>query len=254
VRGALVRGAAALAAVLALVRPAAAAEPVVVFAASSLTNVLQAAADAYERETGVHVLINVGASNSQARQIVQGAPADVFCSADEEQMDVVERAGFVAAGTRVALAANRLVIVVPSTSSVRAIANARELLEAAFQQIAIGDPAAVPVGVYTKAYLTRVGLWEALRPKLVPTVNVRAALAAVDTGNADAAFVYATDAPIARHAIVAYRVPPDQAPPIRYPGAVVTGGANRVGGAAFLDYLKSAKGAAFFRRFGFAAP
>jgi molybdate transport system substrate-binding protein len=244
----------ALALVLALAWPVRAADSVVVFAASSLTNVLQAAADAYERQTGVHVLINVGASNSQARQIVQGAPADVFCSADEEQMNVVERAGLVVPGTPAPLASNRLVIVVPSTSPVRAIAVPRELLDPAFHQIAIGDPAAVPVGVYTKAYLTRVGLWNALQPKLVPTVNVRAALAAVETGNADAAFVYATDAPIARHAIVAYRVPPSDAPPIRYPGAVVTGGANRAGGAAFLAYLESAKGAAIFRQFGFAAP
>lgn len=246
---------AAAAALLALAgapHPAAAAAPVVVFAASSLTNVLQAAAAAFERQTGVRVLVNVGASNSQARQIVRGAPADVFCSANEAQMDLVERAGLTVAGSRVTLASNRLVVIVPKARA-RALDRPDELLDPRFARIAVGDPSAVPVGVYAKAYLERVGLWERLEPRLVPTVNVRAALAAVDTGNADAAFVYATDALLARAAAVAYQVPAGLAPPIRYPGAVTTGGANRAGGRGFLAFLRGAGGRAIFARFGFAA-
>ncbi|MGE5244707.1 MAG: molybdate ABC transporter substrate-binding protein [Betaproteobacteria bacterium] len=233
-------------------RPAAAAEPVVVFAASSLTNVLQEAATAFEQQTGVRVLVNVGASNSQARQIVQGAPADVFCSADDPQMDVVEHAGLVAPGSRVVLTSNRLVVIVPFARA-RTLQGPEQLLDARFARIAVGDPAAVPVGVYTKAYLERAGLWDRLAPRLVPTVNVRAALAAVDTGNADAAFVYATDARLARRAAVAYAVPAGLAPPIRYPAAVTTGGMNREGGRRFLRFLRSAAGRAIFARFGFAA-
>ena len=241
---------------LALAAPAAraAAPPaVVVFAASSLTNVLQAAAADFERATGTRVLVNVGASNSQARQILDGAPADVFCSADESQMDVVERAGRVAAGSRVTLASNRLVVMVPADRA-RTLHAVDELLAPTFRRIAVGDPAAVPVGVYTREYLERLGLWAAFQPRIVPTVNVRAALAAVDSGNADAAFVYATDAPLAAHASIAFTVPAAQAPPIRYPGAVITGGANGDGGWRFLRFLQSDAGRALFTRAGFIVP
>jgi molybdate transport system substrate-binding protein len=228
---------------------------VVVFGASSLTNVLQDAAAAFGRRSGVRVLVNVGASNSQARQIVEGAPADVFCSANEAQMTRVERAGLLLAGTRATLATNQLVVIVPAAHA-RAIDGPRALLDPGFARIAVGDPSAVPVGVYTKGYLERVGLWAELQPRLVPTVNVRAALAAVDSGNADAAFVYATDAALARRAAVAYRVPTELAPPIRYPGAATTGGRNAAGGRRFLAFLLSPAGQAIFHRFGFspAAP
>jgi molybdate transport system substrate-binding protein len=241
--------------------PPPAPEPVVVFAASSLTNVLDAAAREHERLTGVKVLVNVGASNSQARQIVDGAPADVFCSADEAEMDVVERAGKIAPGTRVVLAFNRLVVVVPPSllrsfgaagpPRLRGIA---DLLDARFQRIAVGDPAAVPVGVYTREYLERAGLWTRIQPRLVPTMNVRAALAAVEAGNADAAFVYATDAPMAPHVAIAFEVPDDQLPPIVYPGAVATAGRNAAGGKRFLAFLEGAQGRAIFVRFGFTVP
>ncbi len=231
-------------------RPVAAAEPVVVFAASSLTNVLEDAASAFERAHGARVLVNVGASNSQARQIAQGAPADLFCSADEAQMDAIERAGLVAPGSRVTLARNRLVVIVPA-SRARTLSGPAELATPAFATIAVGDPTAVPVGVYTRGYLERVGLWDRLQARLVPTVNVRAALAAVETGNADAGFVYATDAALARRAAVAYRVPADLTPAIRYPGAVTSGGKNPEGGRRFLAFLTSAQGQAIFRRFGF---
>jgi len=240
---------------LALAAAAAAPAPpaVVVFAASSLTNVLQAAAADFERATGTRVLVNVGASNSQARQILDGAPADVFCSADEAQMDLVERAGRVAAGTRATLASNRLVVMVPKDRA-RALRGVDELLAPDVARIAVGDPAAVPVGVYTRDYLERLGLWTRFQSRIVPTVNVRAALAAVDTGNADAAFVYATDAPLAAHASIAFTVPPAQAPPIRYPGAVVIGGANTDGGRRFLQFLRSDAGRALFTRAGFLVP
>jgi molybdate transport system substrate-binding protein len=228
-------------------------EAVVVFAASSLTNVLDAAARAYERSTGVTLLVNVGASNSQARQIIDGAPADVFCSADEAQMDVVERAGKIASGTRVVLAFNRLVVVVPKERA-RRLSAITELLDPSVQRIAVGDPAAVPVGVYTRQYLERAGLWARIQPRLVPTVNVRAALSAVEAGNADAAFVYATDAPLASRVAVAFEVPVRQMPAIVYPAAVATGGRNADGGRRLLAFLEREPGRAIFVRFGFGVP
>jgi len=238
-------------------------EPVVVFAAASLANVLEAAAREHERAGGANVLLNVGASNSQARQIVNGAPADVFCSADEAQMDVVEHAGKIAPGTRVVLAFNRLVVVVPknSPSPLRGsgaasprIGKITELLDGRFRRIAVGDPKAVPVGVYTREYLERAGIWTQIQPRLVPTLNVRAALAAVEAGNADAAFVYATDAPLGPHAVVAFDVPADQMPAIVYPGAVVTAGRSAAGGRQFLAFLERDQGRAIFARFGFDVP
>ena len=228
-------------------------EPVVVFAASSLTNVLDAAARAYEQSTGVSLLVNVGASNSQARQILDGAPADVFCSADEVQMDVVERAGKIVPGTRVVLAFNRLVVVVPKERA-RRFSAITELFDPSVQRIAVGDPAAVPVGVYTRQYLEGAGLWARIQPRLVPTLNVRAALAAVEAGNADAAFVYATDAPLASRVAVAFEVPVDQMPAIVYPAAVATGGRNAEGGRRLLAFLEREPGRAIFVRFGFGVP
>jgi len=226
---------------------------IVVFAASSLTNVLQAAATAFEQQSGVQVLVNVGASNSQARQIVEGAPADVFCSADEAQMDVAEGAGKVVAGTRVKLALNQLVVVVPR-SRARTFARAADLLDASIVRIAVGNPAAVPVGVYTRAYLERAGLWARLESKVIPALSARAALAAVESHNADAAFVYATDAAITANVAIAFRVPAADAPPIVYTAAITTGGANQVDGRRFLAFLRSAAGRALFGAAGFPLP
>lgn len=226
---------------------------IIVFAASSLANVLQTAGEAFERGTGVKVLLNTGASNSQARQIVAGAPADVFCSADETQLDVIRRAGKIVPGTPIALALNRLVVIVPKARA-RRFKTVSDLLDASVKRIAVGDPRAVPVGVYTKAYLERIGLWSNLESKLVPTLSARAAMAAVEGGNADAGFVYATDAAIATQAAVAFNVPSDQARPIVYPAAVTTGGENREGGRRFLAFLQSDKGRAILSAGGFQLP
>jgi molybdate transport system substrate-binding protein len=231
----------------------AAAAQIVVFAASSLTNVLQTAGAAFERETGVEVLVNVNASNSLARQIAEGAPADVFCSADEAQLAVVERAGRLVRGTRVTIASNRLVVIVSKERAFKPRTVA-DLVDPAVKRIAVGDPTAVPVGVYTRAYLERVGLWSRLEPKLVPTINVRAALAAVENGDVDAGFVYATDAAIASRAAIAFEVPPNQAPPIGYPAAITSGGKNAADGRRFLAFLQSEEGRAILRAAGFIVP
>jgi molybdate transport system substrate-binding protein len=168
-------------------------------------------------------------------------------------MDVVERAGKIAAGTRIILALNRLVVVVPADRA-RRFGTIAEVADASFARIAVGDPAAVPVGVYTRQYLERVGLWDRLQPRLVPTVNVRAALAAVEAGNADAAFVYATDAPLSPRVRVAFDVGGEQAPAIVYPAAVATGGRNAGGGRRLLSFLEREPGRAILTRFGFGVP
>jgi molybdate transport system substrate-binding protein len=133
------------------------------------------------------------------------------------------------------------------------MAGPRELTGAAFRRIAIGDPAAVPAGVYAKAWLEKEGLWDALASRIVPGGSVRAALAAVESGAADAGIVYRTDVRVALKATVAYVVPADRGPRIVYPGAIVRGSAAQEEARRFLDYLRGAAAARTFERFGFTA-
>jgi molybdate transport system permease protein len=223
---------------------------IVVSVAVSLTEAIGAVGRDFEARTGVHVSLNFGGSNSLAQQIVAGAPVDLFISADEAQMRLVEASGRVAAGTRVDLARNRLVIVVPP-DRVSLIRRPQDLLSPSVRRIAVGDPSAVPAGVYTREYFERLGMWRALQPKVVPGTSVRAALAAVDAGEADAALVYATDARIARHAVVAYEVPAGESPRIVYPAAVVAGSPHPEDARAFLAALQGPAASATFARYGF---
>jgi len=224
--------------------------PITVSAAVSLTDALTAIAEQYGREGRGTVRFNFGASNVLARQIVGGAPVDVFISADEAQMDVAGAAQMLVDGSRVDLLRNQLAIVVPSDRT-RAFAGPRALTGEAFRRIAIGDPAAVPAGVYAKAWLEKEGLWQALEPRMVPSGSVRAALAAVESGAADAAIVYRTDARVALRATVAYVVPADRGPRIVYPAAIVRTSAAQTEAKRFLAYLRSAAAAPIFERFGF---
>ena len=224
--------------------------PLTVSAAVSLTEALEAAAAAYRAAGGTPVVFNFGGSNALARQIVNGAPVDVFISADEAQMDVIERAGLVAAGTRVAIVANSLVLVVDSRSRVTAV---NDLGAAEVRRIAIGDPLAVPAGVYARQYLERIGQWTRLEHKVVPVANVRAALTAVQNGSADAAFVYATDTRIAPALRVVATITGPQAPRIVYPGGVVKSARQPAAAAKFLEFLRTPPALAVFEKYGFTA-
>lgn len=224
--------------------------PITVSAAVSLTDAMTAVAEQYGGAGHGGVRFNFGASNVLARQIVNGAPVDVFVSADEAQMDVVAAAHLLVDGSRVDLLRNQLAVVVPSDRP-RTMTSVRDLTTATFRRIAIGDPEAVPAGVYAKAFLERENLWTTLQPRLVPSSSVRAALAAVEAGGADAAIVYRTDARIALRATVAYVVPVERGPRIVYPGALVRGGGAAAEGKRFLDFLRSAAAARIFERFGF---
>ncbi|HEY2139312.1 MAG TPA: molybdate ABC transporter substrate-binding protein, partial [Chthoniobacterales bacterium] len=161
-----------------------------VSAAASLTNVMKEVSSGFEKQSGVKVVLNFGASNMLARQIEEGAPADVFLSADETQMDRLEKQ--IVKETRSDLLTNRLVVVVRADSQLQ-IGSLSDLTNATFGKIAVADPRAVPAGVYAREALTSAGLWEKVATKIVPTENVRTALAVVETGNADAGFVYKTD-------------------------------------------------------------
>lgn len=222
---------------------------VTVSAAVSLTESMEAMARAYAAAGGGAVRFNFAASNVLSRQIVSGAPVDLFVSADESQMDVAARAGAIDAGTRVQLLGNRLAIL--TRPGAPAVPDARALLAPGIRRIAIGDAAAVPAGVYARHYLERIGIWAAIQPRLIPVSSVRAALAAVDNGSVDAAFTYATDAPAARRARVALVISGEDAPAIVYSAAIVTAAANRAGAERLLAFLRSERAAAIFARAGF---
>jgi molybdate transport system substrate-binding protein len=228
---------------------AAAAEEVHLYTAASLTDAVQELAKTFERETGHEVVFNFGGSNDLARQIEAGAPADVFFSADGAQMDGLEAMGLVRPQDRIDVLSNALVVVTPLASS-RVIAAPRDLL--ALDRLALADPEGVPAGVYARAWLESVDLWDRLRAKVVPALNVRAALAAVEAENADAGIVYRTDAAISRRVKVAFELPREQGPPITYPLAPIAASKKRAT-AALVRHLTSEAARGVYRRFGFVA-
>lgn len=244
-----------LAGIILLQQVPASAATIRVFAAASLVDCLQAIAAKYEGPgpAADKVVFNWAGSSTLARQIEEGAPADIFFSADEQQIDRVAAKGLLASGTRTNLLSNSLVIVVNRESGVE-IRSPQDLAGAAVKRIALGDPRVAPIGVYAKKYLEGLGLWEAVRAKVVPTENVRAALAAVESGDADASIVYRTDAEISKRVKVAYAVPPEAGPRIVYVAAVLKAAPEAHAAREFLKYLESENAGAVFRKFGFGTP
>ena len=193
-----------------------------VSAAVSLTGPLERVAGAFQRDTGTAVELNLAGSITLAAQILAGAPVDLFISADERQMDRVAAEALIDGNTGVVLLSNRLAVVVPAGAPTPP-GDAGALRAPGFRRIAIGDPAGVPAGVYTRSYLASLGLWDALAPRVVPTRSVRAALAVVEAGDADAGIVYQTDARSSDEVAVAFGVPGGRGAAHRVSG----GGADR---------------------------
>ncbi len=237
----------AFACVLALALPLRA-EDVNVFAAASLTDALKEIAPAYAKTSGDKLAFNLGASSMLARLIREGAPADLFFSADEAQMDGLERAGLLLPGTRRPLLSNTLVVVVASEGGPK-IASPRDL--ASVHALALAEPKSVPAGVYAKQYLAKLGLWGALSARVIPTENVRACLAAVEAGNADAGIVYRTDALISKKVRIAWSVPAAEGPDISYPVAIPRDAPHAAAAKRFAVYLESEPARAIFVRYGF---
>ena len=233
----------------AFARPATAGE-VLVFAAASLTDALQEIAASYEKSSGDKVLLNLAASSILARQIQEGAPADLFLSAGEEAMDQLAARGLLLAGTRRSVLSNTLVIVVPSGSKLK-IASPQDLAGPRVRALALAEPQSVPAGIYAREYLQGKGLWRAVAAKVIPTESVRAALAAVESGNAEAGIVYKTDAGISKKVRIAYEVPRAEGPKISYPFAVIAGSKQQAAARRFLAYLESPAALEVFRKYGF---
>lgn len=234
---------------LLLVAPLLRAGEVTVFAAASLTDSLREIATGYEKATSMKVTFNFAASNVLVQQIQAGAPADLFFSADEAKMDQLEKEGLLAPGTRKNLLGNSLVVITLPDGPT--ISTAADLDQPSIKHLSLGDPKAVPAGVYAKAWLEKAGLWEKLQPKVAPAENVRAAMAVVESGNAEAGVVYKTDAAISKKVKVAFEVPVSDAPEITYPAALLKDSRNATESRKFLAWLAEKEADATFTKFGF---
>jgi molybdate transport system substrate-binding protein len=245
---------AALAATLLVSGAPAAQTPVLIFAASSLKTSLDAMAGPILESTGAKVTMSYASSAVLARQIVEGAPADVFISADIDWMNYVESRGMIRNATRVNLLSNELVLVAPKGTSVALTIAPGFGLAAALggSRLAIGDPASVPAGKYAKAALTSLGVWSSVAHKLAPAENVRAALTLVSRGEAPLGVVYKTDARADPGVTVIGVFPPDSHPVIVYPGAVTARGGRAA--SDVLAFLGSAGATRIFQQFGFSKP
>lgn len=225
---------------------------VTVFAAASLTDALKAVGVDYEKTSGDKVVFNFAASGTLARQIEAGAPADIFLSADEAKMDLLEKQGLLAGSSRTNLLGNALVLVTPLDSAT--IHAPTDLTNAAVERLALGEPKTVPAGTYAQAYLEKLQLWPAVQSKVIPCANVRAVLAAVESGNVDAGFVYATDAAMSKKVKISYEVPLKDGPKIIYPAALLKDAPRSDPAKKFMAYLSSKEAGQTFRQFGFILP
>jgi molybdate transport system substrate-binding protein len=241
-------------ALLAITVVSAHAAELTVSAAASLTNAFKDLGPMFEAANpGTKVLFNFGASGALLQQIAKGgAPVDVFVSADQETMDQAQSQGLVQAAQRRDFVSNSLVVIVPASASgvPKAVS---DLTQASYKRIAIGLPASVPVGRYTKSVLEAAGLWTAIEPKMVGATNVRQALDYVARAEVDAGFVYATDAALMPDKVkVALTVPTPK--PVLYPAAPIAASENAAMAMKFVDYLQSAQAQAVLARYGFGKP
>ena len=227
-----------------------------VFAAVSLRDAMGEIAKSYEdTHPRTTVSLSFAGSNALALQIIAAPRADVFCSASEEWMDRVERAGALVAGSRRALLGNQLVVVAHRESTLH-IGSVCDLVGADFERLALGDPGAVPAGIYAKQYLASTvcadgrSAWTALEPKLVSTPNVRAALAQVEASRNAIGIVYRTTAAASKRVRVLHVIADERAPDIVYPVALVRDHAGSEP-RRFLQYLDEPAARAVFERYGF---
>jgi molybdate transport system substrate-binding protein len=222
-----------------------------VFGAASLTNVLQDLGDAFTKETSIPVKFSFAASSTLARQIENGAPADVFMSADADWMDYLQARHLIQEGSRHDVVGNRLVLIAPATSTLQLKIAPDFALAAALGKahLATGDPAAVPVGRYAEAALTKLGVWAQVQDRIVRADSVRSALTFVDHGEAPLGIVYETDALIDKNVRVVDVFPADTHPPIVYPVALTRGA--KPAAAQFLTFISSAAAAQTFKAYGF---
>ena len=229
-------------------------KPILVFAAASLKNALDDINERWQRETGKPVTASYAASSTLAKQIENGAPADLFISADPKWMDYLDTRKLIKSSSRSDLLGNSLVLIAPASSAVKLTIAPRFRLVAALAggRLAMADPAAVPAGIYGKAALEKLAVWPSVANHIAAAENVRAALLLVARGEAPLGIVYATDAAIEPGVRVVGTFPADTHPPIVYPIALTTASENP-NAPALLVYLRGAAARAQFQKAGFTA-
>ncbi|HDL8053689.1 TPA: molybdate ABC transporter substrate-binding protein [Yersinia enterocolitica] len=243
----------ASAALLVAFSSSAMAADITVFAAASLTNALQDIAAQYKKEKQVDVVASYASSSTLARQIEQGAPADLFISADQQWMDYAIDKQQMVANTRYTLLGNELVLIAPKDSKITKVAidkktDWKKLLEGG--RLAVGDPDHVPAGIYAKESLENLGAWATLAPEMARANNVRSAMALVERAEAPLGIVYGSDAIASDKVKVVGVFPEASHKPVEYPMAIVKGHENPTV-TAFYDYLKSPAAAVIFEKYGF---
>jgi molybdate transport system substrate-binding protein len=228
--------------------PPASPAPLTVFAAASLTDVLPEIATAWKADGGAEVRFSFGATSKLVPQVIEGAPADVLVSADEAWMDKLNEAGKMEPGSRVVLARNELVFVVPKQAA--AAPKSASELPGTLKKIALAGEN-VPAGKYAKSALEKAGVWAAVEPRVVRGEDVRLTLRWVSGGDADGGVVYRTDAMADSSVKVAFAFPAASHAPIVYPAAVIKGTARAADAARFLAFCRSAKARAMMEKHGF---
>jgi len=237
-----------------LATQAQAADKVTVFAAASLTNAMQDIAAQYQKEKGVQVVSSFASSSTLARQIEQGAPADLFISADQQWMDYSISKQQIVENTRYTLLGNELVLVAAKASKIDKVeiddkTQWTKLL--GDSRLAVGDPDHVPAGIYAKEALQKLGAWSTLEPKLARASDVRGALALVEREEAPLGIVYGSDAIASKKVKVVGIFPASSHKPVEYPMAIVKDH-EKPEVRAFYDYLKTPAASAIFKQYGFA--
>jgi molybdate transport system substrate-binding protein len=225
--------------------------PITVFAAASLTNVLQELGDSFTKETSIPVRFSFAASSALARQIENGSPADIFFSADLEWMDYLQTRNLIQRDSRRDVLGNRLVLIAPADSKIKLSIEPHFPLLAALGKgrLATGDPDSVPVGRYAREALTTLGVWKDVADRVVRADSVRSALAFVDRGEAPLGIVYETDALIDKHVRVVDVFPADSHLPIIYPIALTP--TAKADAARFAAYIRGPAGNVAFKAYGF---
>lgn len=229
------------------------AEALTVFAAASLTDAMKEIASLWVKAGHEAPRLSFGASSTLATQIEQGAPVNVFASADEKWMDDLARHDLIATGTRKDLLGNDLVLVVPADHPAHVNIVAGFDLGALLGRdgrLATGDPAHVPVGIYAEQALRKLGLWETVGPRIAAAADVRSALLLVERGEAPAGIVYGTDAAVSKAVTVAGVFPESSHDPVTYPFAVTRAGDTQ-DARAFLAFLSSQAAREVWIRRGF---
>ncbi|WP_120512077.1 molybdate ABC transporter substrate-binding protein [Photobacterium salinisoli] len=228
-------------------------EKVLVFAASSLTNALNELAESYENTSGNEVVLSFASSSTLARQLAQGAPADLYLSANTKWMDYAAEQQVINSKSRNDLLHNRLVLVTHQSESVDSVPlkGSWDITEALNgSRLAVGDPKHVPAGIYAKEALASLGLWQQAEPLLARANNVRSALLLVERQEAKFGIVYQTDAQIAQNVKIVAQFPEQSHQPITYPIALTQQTPSQAA-QGFYEYLRSSDAAEVFKRYGF---